>query len=92
MRAVNSCLLASLLSANAIYTAAETGQANCADRLDRTLIAIQERPLLKEEHATALMWLRMDATEADAAGDETGCLEMVAVAETLLGLRPEEDH
>ena len=49
---------------------------------------MRSRPLLKEEHATALMWLRMDAAEARAAGDESrGCgLTNIIVVERLLGL------
>jgi len=91
MRVINGCRLASLLSVIATSVVAETTQDSCATRLDHTLVAMQERPFLKEEHATALMWLRMDAAEADAAGDEAGCLEMVAVVETLLGLQPKEN-
>jgi len=92
MPAINSLRLASLLGVIAVSVAAETAPDRCAIRLDRTLVALQQRPLLKEEHATALMWLRMDAAEADAVGDEASCLEKVAVAETLLGLRHEDDN
>lgn len=59
---------------------------SCSDRLARTLDAMQDRPLLKEEHATALMWLRMAAAEAAAIGDEEGCLSDVAIVENLLGV------
>lgn len=89
MRALALCLLAA--TAGAAGAAGGPGATasdapGCAERLDRTLVAMQERPLLKEEHATALMWLRMDAAEAAAAGDEAACLAQVAVAEVLLGL------
>lgn len=58
----------------------------CTARLERTLAEMQSRPLLKEEHATALMWLRMDAEEALENQDELTCLRHVAIVETLLGL------
>lgn len=58
----------------------------CVARLEQTLAAMQSRPLLKEEHATALMWLRMDAAEAAAAGDDEGCLAKTTVIEDLLGI------
>lgn len=73
-----------VLAVTAVDT--EAAEAGCADRLDRTLTHMQERPLLKEEHATALMWLRMDAENAVAPGDERLCVEKVLVIERLLGL------
>lgn len=69
---------------------AASGVTGCAERLERTLAAMQARPLLKEEHATALMWLRMDAAEAAAAGDQAGCVTKIVVIENLLGMVPRE--
>ncbi len=89
MRALAGCLLVVYAGAAGSPGAAGSDAPGCAERLDRTLIAMQDRPLLKEEHATALMWLRMDAAEAEAAGDEAACLAKVVVAEVLLGLGPD---
>lgn len=72
-------------SANLSDAAGELA-AGCDMRLAQTLVAMEARPLMKEEHATALMWLRLDAEEAAAAGDEATCLAHVAVVELLLGL------
>ena len=57
----------------------------CAMQLAQTLAAIEVRPLMTEELATALMWLRLDAADAAADGDEATCLELMAVVEALLG-------
>lgn len=58
---------------------------DCAMQLAQTLAAMEARPLMKEEQATALMWLRLDAADAAADGDEATCLEHMAVVESLLG-------
>jgi hypothetical protein len=78
-----SILSATLASAGDGAASETTG---CVDRLAQTLDSMRSGPLLKEEHATALMWLRMDAAEAAAAGDEQECLVRVAIVEDLLGL------
>ena len=56
---------------------------DCAMQLAQTLAAMEARPLMKEEQATALMWLRLDAAAAD--GDESACLAHMTVVESLLG-------
>ena len=90
MRNCAACLFFICATAASAGDTSHSEDFNCADRLERSLAEMRGRPLLKEEHATALMWLRMDAAEAAAVGDEDGCLETVAVAEALLGLRAQE--
>jgi hypothetical protein len=58
----------------------------CEERLARTLAEMESRPLLKEELATGLMWLRLDAQTALANGDATTCLEGVRIVEEILGV------
>ena len=58
--------------------------AECRRLLDSTLAAMQARPALKEEFATGLMWLRLDALNALEAGDPEGCLERAQRAADLL--------
>ena len=60
--------------------------AACEARLARTLAEMEARPLLKEELATGLMWLRLDAQTALDRGDAQLCLEGVRVVEQILGL------
>lgn len=60
----------------------------CAARLDRTLAEMESRPLLKEELATGLMWIRLDARTALDEGDVEGCLGRVRTVEQILGLTP----
>lgn len=60
--------------------------ADCEHRLKITLEIMLAGPLLKEEQATGLMWLRMDAQEALERGDEEKCAMLVSVAELLLGI------
>lgn len=86
IRNVAVCIL--IISATAVSAGdgASSETTGCMDRLEQTLASMQSRPLLKEEHATALMWLRMDAAEAAAAGDEEGCLAKTTVVEDLLGI------
>ncbi|MFT7253407.1 MAG: hypothetical protein ACI81Q_000821 [Paracoccaceae bacterium] len=92
MRFLQGFLFFPVLGLANLAAEAETLVESCTSRLAQTFVVMQERPLLKEEHATALMWLRLDAAEADAVGDEAGCLDKVVVAETLLGLRSEDDN
>ena len=58
--------------------------AECRQLLDSTLAAMHARPTLKEEFATGLMWLRLDALKALEAGDPEGCLERARRAANLL--------
>ncbi|MEM6889422.1 MAG: hypothetical protein AAF636_14925 [Pseudomonadota bacterium] len=65
--------------------------AMCTDRLARSLAEMERRPLLKEELATGLMWLRLDAETARDAGDTETCLEKAEIVETILGIGPPAD-
>jgi hypothetical protein len=60
--------------------------AACRVLLDRALMAMEVRPALKEEFATGLMWLRLDALKALEAGDPQGCLERALRVAALLGV------
>lgn len=60
----------------------------CAASLARSLAAMETSPLMKEEVATGLMWLRLDAEKALSNGDAPGCLERALVVENILGLSP----
>ena len=71
---------------------AETGQlATCEKRLARSLDVMQERPLLKAEVATALMWLRLDAEAALKQGNGEACTAKLRVIEGILGLATLKD-
>ena len=63
---------------------AETA-ADCPLLLDRTRAAMEAGPVLKEELATGVMWLRLEAEEALAAGDAATCLELARRAAALVG-------
>ena len=86
IRDVIVCILILSATSAGAGDSADSETNGCMDRLERTLASMHSRPLLKEEHATALMWLRMDAAEAAAAGDEEGCLDRTTVVEDLLGI------
>lgn len=64
---------------------------DCNGRIHRTLAVMESMPLLKEEHATAIMWLRLDAEEAAAAGDIETCNDKIGTVETLLGIARTEE-
>lgn len=83
---------AAVLTAALVLAAAgaPAPMADCAERLDRTLAQMQARPLLKEELATGLMWMRVDARAALERGDAESCLREVETVERLLGLAREE--
>lgn len=66
--------------------ASDRPTADCEHRLNITLEIMLAGPLLKEEQATGLMWLRMDAHEALERGDEEECTMLVEVTELLLGI------
>jgi len=81
-------LALALLLAAPLAAAAEgdAALARVARGLDRALAAMQARPLMKEELATGLMWLRLDAQRALDRGDAAACLDHLAAVETVLGL------
>lgn len=56
----------------------------CRALLARTRAAMEARPPLKEELATGLMWIRMDADRALAADDAATCLREARRAAALL--------
>jgi hypothetical protein len=58
--------------------------AQCDALLDETLVAMEARAPMKDELATALMWIRLDAQEALEAGDAGACLGLARRAATLL--------
>ncbi len=80
-----ACALA--LATFAHHTASTTEMdpaAECRRLLDSTLAAMHARATLKEEFATGLMWLRLDALKALEAGDPEACLERARRAADLL--------
>ncbi len=83
-------LLALALGATPL-PAAPAGDADCAARLAATLAVMEARAPLKDEVATALMWMRLDAEAALAAGDEAACRAQVAVVEGVLLMEPGTD-
>lgn len=91
IRTVAVCMAIVSTASAAAGDGAGSETTGCMDRLAQTLASMQSRPLLKEEHATALMWLRMDAAEAAAEGDEEGCLAKATVVENLLGISTDQE-
>lgn len=83
MRAVVAFVVACVAATAA--SAGQSREAACAERLEATLHDMQTRALLKEEHATALMWLRMDAEEALEDGDADLCHAKLDTVDLLLG-------
>jgi len=85
---LEALVLAAALPAAALASAEAAGSdgAICKERLARSLAEMESRPLLKEELATGLMWLRLDAEVALEAGDTALCLSKVETVETILGL------
>lgn len=76
---------AALVAGGAAALADDAANAEaCEALLDRTRAAMEARPPLKEELATGLMWIRMDAEEALAAGDAETCLREARRAAALL--------
>lgn len=81
-----------LIALNATALRVEAQQAgtdpDCAERLARSLTVLEQRSLLKEEHATGVMWLRLDAELALQAGDVDRCRANLTKVELLLGMTP----
>jgi hypothetical protein len=50
-----------------------------------TLQEMESRPVLKEEFATGLMWIREEAQQAHSHGDESRCIGLLREARKLLG-------
>lgn len=68
---------------------ADSSTPDCGARLDRALGVMESRAPMKDEVATALMWLRMDAAEALEAGDTATCEDKVSVVENILNISPD---
>jgi hypothetical protein len=84
---VLASILAVAASLHKFGSASEVDKAAaCRQLLHRTLTTMEARPALKEEFATGLMWLRLDALEALEAGDPEGCLERALRVAALLGV------
>ena len=79
-----AALWAALPGGGALATEADQAAQACREMLDRTLVAMNAGPPLKEELATGLMWLRLDATKALEAGDAETCLGLARRAAALL--------
>lgn len=63
---------------------AGAAELRCAELTERTSTVMEEVPLMKDELATAVMWLRLDAAEAEQAGDPGLCVERMRTALSLL--------
>lgn len=81
---VLAALWAALPGGAVLATEADQAAQACRKMLERTLVAMNARPPLKEELATGLMWLRLDATKALEAGDVETCLGLARRAAALL--------
>jgi hypothetical protein len=56
----------------------------CTELTARTMSVMESAPLMKDELATAVMWLRLDAARAADAGDAGLCVEHMTRALALL--------
>jgi hypothetical protein len=89
MTSVRALLCGALLWLSPLAAAAE-GRADsgpdlhCTELTARTMAVMESAPLMKDELATAVMWLRLDATKAADAGDTGLCIERMARALALL--------
>jgi hypothetical protein len=79
-----------LVAALPAVAQAEGDAETCAAGLDRTLAVMEARPLMKEEEATGLMWLRLDAQVALERGDVETCLEKLGTVEIILGVAKDD--
>lgn len=89
MRRLGAACALALAAAAPVWGDADSADLQaCAASLKRSLEVMEAAPLLKEEVATGLMWLRLDAETALEAGDAPGCLERARTVESILGLTP----
>lgn len=77
-----------LMAAALPAVAAAGARADCGAGLDRALQVMESRAPMKDEVATALMWLRLDAAAAIEAGDVATCRKKLAVIENVLNIEP----
>lgn len=56
----------------------------CAKLTAETMAMMNSAPLMSDELATAVMWLRLDAAEAAGADDAALCVDRLTTARTLL--------
>jgi len=80
-----------MLALGVVSLPASAEDVDCAARLAATLAVMEARAPLKDEVATALMWMRLDAERALAKGDLAACRAEVAVVEDVLGMEPGTD-
>lgn len=73
-----------VLAGPAVQGAERRDAATCRDLQAETLGLMQQRPVLKEELATGLMWMREEAEQARAAGDEGRCVALLIQVRDLL--------
>jgi len=63
--------------------------ARCAEQQAAVLDALERRDTMRDEAYTAIMWARMDAEAARAAGDGAACLAHLDLPRRALGLHEE---
>ena len=68
--------------------AAAGARTDCRASLDRALRVMERRAPMKDEVATALMWLRLDAAAAMEAGDVATCRKKLLDIENILNVGP----
>lgn len=73
------------LAATAVQAAEREVAETCRDLLAETLGIMRDRPVMKEELATGIMWMRRDAERAWAAGDEARCVALLIQVREFLG-------
>ncbi len=64
----------------------------CHARLEASLEEMESRPILKEEQATGLMWLRMDATRALSEGKPQVCHDLMDRVDLILNVETHPDR
>ena len=72
------------LSAPPVLADEDEAAADCSELLVETLQEMESRPVLKEEFATGLMWMRVEAQQAHSLGDESRCIGLLSEARRLL--------
>jgi len=68
----------------AMSFAVSAGAADCRVRLAQSLSVMEAAPLMKEEKATGLMWLRLDAQHALEQGAVELCHKKLEAVEAIL--------
>ncbi|MEQ8967397.1 MAG: hypothetical protein RID91_16405 [Azospirillaceae bacterium] len=94
MMAVPMLVLAAAAPAAGSSSDGEAGEgagllARCAEQQAAVLGALERRDTMRDEAYTAIMWARMDAEAARAAGDGAACLAHLDLPRRALGLHEE---